>query len=227
LLGGVPGVASDDTGTQTVLAWAEGPGRDLASPHSFAAIGPLKVEKVQLVVARSKSPSKVDLQAVLRFVEARNWVESAEFIAWIVETFGCRTRAAKDNVSVLVQGGWLARERDERDRRRLRYAITEKGREDMFGSFGRAALDRGRRCYSTCLSGASRRRQAARRARAENPLAQALELEARRLFAGIDTARLTRQFIAGGGFGTLRRRHKGSPFRARLRDELLGQGRSS
>jgi hypothetical protein len=174
-----------------------------------------------------KSPSKVDLQAVLRFVAAHDWVESAELVPWIVEAFGCGERAAKDNVSILVQGGWLGRERDERDRRRLRYAITAKGREDMVGSFGRAALERGRRCYSTCLSRASRRRQAARRARAENPLAQALEAEARTLFAGVDTALLTRQFIAGGGFGTLRRLHKRSPFRAKLRHELLGQGRSS
>jgi hypothetical protein len=151
-------------------------------------------------VARGrKSPSKVDLQAVLRSVATRDRVEAAELVAWIVEAFGCGARAAKDNVSVLVQGGWLAREREEHDRRRLRYAITEKGREDMVGSFGRAALERGRRCYSTCLSGASRRRQAARRARAENPLATTLEAEARSLFAGVDTALLTRQFIAGGG----------------------------
>jgi hypothetical protein len=179
------------------------------------------------MAARRKSPSKVDLQAVLRFVARRDWVESAELVAWIVETFGCRERAAKDNASVLVQGGWLAREREERDRRRLRYAITEKGQEDIVGSFGRAALERGRRCYSTCLSGASRRRQAARRARAENPLAQALETEGRRLFAGVDRALLTRQFVAGGGFGTLRRRHKRSRFRASLRHELLGQEHSS
>jgi hypothetical protein len=175
------------------------------------------------MAARKKSPSKVDLQEVLRFVAARNWVESAELVAWIVETFGCLERAAKDNVSVLAQGGWLARERDERDRRRLRYALTAKGREDMVGSFGGAALQRGRRCYSTCLSGASRRRQAARRARAENSLAQALEAEARSLFAGVDTALLTRQFMAGGGFGTLRRLRERSAFRARLRCELLGQ----
>jgi hypothetical protein len=179
------------------------------------------------MATRRKSPSKVDLQAVLRFVAAREWVESAELMAWIVEAFGCRERAAKDNVSVLVQGGWLGRERDEHDRRRLRYAITEKGREDMVGSFGQAALQRGRRCYSTCLSGASRRRQAAPRARAENPLAQALEAEGRRLFAGVDTALLTRQFIAGGGFGTLTLLHKRSRFRASLRHELLGEGRSS
>jgi hypothetical protein len=91
------------------------------------------------MATRRKSPSKVDLQAVLRFVAAREWVESAELMAWIVEAFGCRERAAKDNVSVLVQGGWLGRERDEHDRRRLRYAITEKGREDMVGSLGQAA----------------------------------------------------------------------------------------
>jgi hypothetical protein len=164
----------------------------------------------------------VDLQAVLRFLAAHEWVESARLVAWIVVTFACGERAAKDNVSILVQGGWLTREREERDRRRLRYAITEKGREDLVGGFGRAALERGRRCYSTCLGGASRRRQAARRARAENPLAQALEAEGRRLFAGVDTALLTGQFIAGGGFGTLRRRRK-SRFRARLRRELLSQ----
>jgi hypothetical protein len=178
---------------------------------------------VQSVAARRNSPSKVDLQAVLRFVGAQDGIESAELVAWIVETSGCGERAAKDNVSILVQGGWLARERDERDRRRLRYATTEKGREDMVGSFGRAALERGRRCYSTSLSGASRRLQAARRARAENPLAQAFEAEGRSLFAGIDTALLTRQFMAGGGFGTLRRRRERSPFRAMLKHELLGR----
>lgn len=129
---------------------------------------------------------------------------------------------AKDNLRP-CRRRLAGEEQEEQDRRRVRYAITEKGREDILDSFGKAALKGGRRLYSTCLSGENRRRQPVRRARAENSIAKALETEARRLFAGVDTAALSRQFIASGGFGTPRRVHKRSPFRARLRRELLGQ----
>jgi hypothetical protein len=172
------------------------------------------------MAARRKTPSKIDLQAVLRYVGERKVVSSDELRRWIIETFGCGERAAKDALSVLVRGGWLTKLRDERDRRRSRYLLTEKGREDTVGMFGQGALERGRRIHSTCLSGTGRRRQAARRQAAENPLAQALEAEARHLFGGVDTAELTRQFIASGGFGTLRRIQKRSRFRAGLRREL-------
>jgi DNA-binding PadR family transcriptional regulator len=177
------------------------------------------------MAARRKTPSKIDLQAVLRHVGEHNVVPSDELRRWMMETFDCKKRAAKDALSVLVRGGWLTKSRAERDRRRSRYSLTEKGREDTVGIFGQGALMRGRRYYSTCLSGAGRRRQAARRQAAENPLAETLEAEARSLFGGLDTVELTRQFIAGGGFGTGKRLHKRSPFRAMLRRELLGENR--
>jgi Winged helix DNA-binding domain len=175
------------------------------------------------MAARRKTPSKVDLQAVLHYVGERNVVSSDELRRWIVETSDCRERAAKDALSVLVRGGWLTKSRDEHDRRRSRYSLTEKGREDTVGMFGQGALERGRRLHSTCLSSAGRRRQAARRQAAENPLAEAVEAEARQLFGGIDTTELARQFIAGGGLGTRKRLDLRSPFRAMLRRELLGE----
>jgi hypothetical protein len=82
--------------------------------NNLALSGRLRVGRCSPVAARRKSPSKVDLQAVLRLVAAREWVESAELIPWIVETFACRERAAKDNVSVLVRR--LAREGEGRAR---------------------------------------------------------------------------------------------------------------
>jgi DNA-binding MarR family transcriptional regulator len=165
--------------------------------------------------------SKIDLQAVLRFVAAHPSTAADELVGWMVDAFGCRERAARDNLTVLVRGGWLERRRDERDRRRICYALTDKGREDMQGSFGQSLLKRARKRYSTCLSGSARARQA--RMGEPTPLAEALEAQARSLFGSIDTAELTRQFIAGGGPGTSKRLRERSPFRAALRRELLGE----
>jgi DNA-binding MarR family transcriptional regulator len=124
---------------------------------------------------RRRSPSKIDLQAVLRFIAAADNVGYTPLITWITTTFACRERAAKDNLSVLVQGGWVAAVPVPDDRRRRRYVVTEKGRADMRGVFGEGALKRGRRRYSTCLSGGARRRQAARRVQGPSELAEALE----------------------------------------------------
>ena len=133
------------------------------------------------MAARRKSPSKVDLQAVLRFIGSQEEVAYAPLIAWITRTFDCRERTAKDNVSVLVKGGWLAKRTDPSEQRRASYKLTEKGHADMSGTFGRTALRRGRRLYSTCLSGRARTRQAARREAAQNPLAKVLEARVRTL----------------------------------------------
>lgn len=173
------------------------------------------------MAARRKTTSKIDLQAVLRFVAADPLVPSDELIGWMVATFECGERAARDNVAVLVRGGWLARSRDEEDRRRVRYAVTKKGWEDMEGAFGRGLLTRARKRYSACLSGTARARQA--RMTEPSPLAEVLEAQTRSLFGRLDTAELTRQFIAGGGFGTSKRLLERSPFRATVRRELLGE----
>jgi hypothetical protein len=93
----------------------------------------------------------------------------------------------------------------------------------MRGVFGQGALMRGRARHSTCLSGKARRRQAAQQAAGPNELAEALEANARHLFAGltpgdvIQVLRTPRSQLALG-FPSLR----SSPFRARLRTELLG-----
>ena len=172
------------------------------------------------MAARRNTTSTIELQAVLRFVARYAFVRAGELIRWMVAAFGCGVRAARDNLTVLVRGGWLARSRDQNDRRRVRYTVTEKGRADMQGTFGRGALKRGRKRYSTCLSGTARVHQA--RFAEPNPLAEALEAEIRSLFGNVDAAELTRKFIMGGGFGTVRRLNKRSPFRTTLQRELLG-----
>lgn len=80
-------------------------------------------------------------------------------------------RAAKDNVSVLLKGGWIEKRTHSSEQRRASYRLTEKAHADMGGTFGRTALKRGRRLYSTCLSGRARSHQAARRkaARTRSP----------------------------------------------------------
>src|SRR5215211_2035248 len=132
------------------------------------------------VAARRNTTSKIELQAVLRFVACYAFVRAGELIRWMVAAFGCGVRAARDNLTVLVRGGWLARSRDQNDRRRVRYTVTEKGRADMQGSFGRGVLKRALKRYSTCLSGTARARQA--RIAKPDALAEALEAEMRSLF---------------------------------------------
>jgi hypothetical protein len=175
------------------------------------------------VAARRKSPSKVDLQAVLRHLDKSDGVGSAALVAWIVQTFQCRERAAKDNLAVLARGGWTDKDREASDRRRVLYTLTEKGRADASGGFGRAALRRGRRLYSTCLSGKARERQAARREAADNPLARTLEAEARHLYGGPEAEGLIRELMADVRLQTAARYHRRSPFRARVRKQLLSE----
>lgn len=173
---------------------------------------------------RRRSPSKVDLQKVLRFLAEASERDYDSLIIWIEETFGCRARAAKDNIAILVRGGWVAAVPVQDDHRRKRYTLTEKGRADMVGAFGEGALTRGRRRYSTCLSGDARRRQAARRAAGTNELVEALEANARRLFGGLTYAELTPPLGPDGKPPPLRlRTRKPSRFGARLRAELLGE----
>lgn len=171
---------------------------------------------------RRRSQSKVDLQAVLRFIAAADGVGYAPLVAWIMVTFGCRERAAKDNISVLVKGRWVAALQDPDDRRRRRYVVTEKGRSDMDGHFGEGALRRGRRRYSTCLSGAARRRQALR-VEAVDELAEALEDEGRRLFGGLTYAELTQPLSPNGRLPFRAPRRTRTRFETRLREELLGE----
>jgi DNA-binding MarR family transcriptional regulator len=178
-----------------------------------------------MMARRRKSPSKIDLQAVLRFIAAApDGVGCAPLVTWITATSGCRERAAKDNVSILAKGGWVAALPMPGDRRRKRHVITDKGRSDMRGHFGEGALRRGRRRYSTCLSGAARRRQAAR-VNGMNELEEALENETRRLFGGLTYAELTPPLGPEGKLPPLRVRPRKRPrFEARLRAELLGEG---
>jgi DNA-binding MarR family transcriptional regulator len=159
---------------------------------------------------------------VLRFIGAAESVGYAPLVAWIMATFGCRERAAKDNVSILVKGRWVAALQGLDDRRRRRYVLTEKGRSDMRGHFGESALGRGRRRYSTCLSATARRRQA-NRINAADALAEATEDETRRLFGGLTFAELTQPIGRNGRlpFGVTRRRRP--RFEGRLREELLGE----
>lgn len=175
------------------------------------------------MAARRTSSSKIDLQSVLRFIASREKVEYAPLIAWITKTFDSRERAAKDNVSVLMKGGWLEKRDNTNDRRRTRYALTEKGKSDMAGSFGRTALARGRRLYSTCLSGSARRRQAAKRLAADNPLAKAVEGEARHPFGDAQTDRLLQELVTSGGVRATKRYRTRSPLAVTLRRELLGE----
>jgi hypothetical protein len=88
---------------------------------------------------RRKSPSQVDLQAVLRFIAATDGVAYTPLVALITATFGCRDRAAKDNISVLVKGGWLPPFGTRTTCKR--YVLTQKGRADMRRHFGEGALD--------------------------------------------------------------------------------------
>jgi DNA-binding MarR family transcriptional regulator len=171
---------------------------------------------------RRKSPSKVDLQAVLLFMDAAEGVGYGGLVVWIMTTFGCCERAAKDNVSILVKGRWIAALQDPADRRRRRYVLTEKGRSDMRGHFGEGALRRGRRRYSTCLSGTARRRQALR-IEAVDELADALENETRHLFGGLTYTELI-QLGPNDRLPFRVRRRRRPGFDGRLREELLGEG---
>jgi len=171
---------------------------------------------------RRKSPSKVDLQAVLRFISAADGIGYAPLIAWIMATFGCRERAAKDNISILVKSRWVEALRNPDDRRRKRYVLTEKACSDMRGHFGEGALKRGRRRYSTCLNRAARRRQRLRIPAADE-LADALEDETRRLFGGLTYAELTQPLGPGGRLPFQVPMRKRPRFDARLREELLGE----
>ena len=76
----------------------------------------------------------------------------------------------------------------------------------------RGALRRGRRRYSTCLSGAARRRQAAR-IEAIDELAETLENETRRLFGGLTLAELTPPLGADGRPPPLRLRTRTASIR--------------
>ena len=175
------------------------------------------------MAARRTSPSKVDLQAVLRMIASEGEVTYGRLIGWTTRKFDCRERAAKDNVSVLLKGGWIEKRTDPSEQRRASYKLTEKGHADMSGTFGRTALRRGRRLYSTCLSRRARTRQAARREAAQTPLATALEAHARTLFGGPQADRTLRSFVAAGGLLTTQRTRRQSPLARTLRSEILGE----
>jgi hypothetical protein len=172
---------------------------------------------------RRRSSSEVDLQAVLRFLADADEPDYQTIVTWVKEVFGCKERAAKDTVSILAKRGWVGVLPIPADRRRKRYVLTEKGRSDMSGSFGQGALARGRRHYSTCLSGTGRQRQAATRAAGPNDLAEALEAEARLRFSGRKSDDLIRTL---GTTSRPLRRRRPSALRTRLRVELLGEGQS-
>ena len=70
------------------------------------------------MAARRTSPSKVELQVVLRFIASQEQVAYAPLIGWITRTFDCRERAAKDTVSVLLRGGWIERRKHASGQRR-------------------------------------------------------------------------------------------------------------
>jgi hypothetical protein len=174
------------------------------------------------MAARRTSPGKVELQTVLRFIASQEEVAYAPLIGWMTRTFDCRERAAKDNVSVLLKGGWIEKRTHSSEQRRASYRLTGNGHADMAGTLGRTALKRGRRLYSTCLSGRARTRQAAKRQAAPNPLAIALEARARTLYGGAHADRTLRHVVAAGGLLT-RRTHRRSPLARTLRFELLGE----
>jgi DNA-binding MarR family transcriptional regulator len=158
---------------------------------------------------------------VLRFLAEGDKADYPTLLAWIQETFHCKERAAKDAVSILVKGGWVDALRLPSDRRRKRYLLTEKGRADMQGSFSKAALQGGRRRHSTCLNAKGRRRQAARFLPGKDELVDALEAEARRLFAGRTDLDLIQSLAPHASLLSPARRCP-SRFRTRLRAELLG-----
>jgi hypothetical protein len=88
---------------------------------------------------RRKSPAKIDLQAVLRFIaDADDGVEYTPLITWIMATFGCHERAAKDNISILGRGGWVAALAIPDDRRRKRYIVTDKAAPTCVDTSARA-----------------------------------------------------------------------------------------
>jgi hypothetical protein len=95
------------------------------------------------------------------------------------------------------------------------------------GSFGHGALVRGRRLYTTSLSGDARRRHAARREAAESPLARAREEEARYLFGGPGTDEMLRQLMTVGSFRSATRRRVPTRFEIQIRRELLGENSAS
>jgi hypothetical protein len=84
----------------------------------------------------------------------------------------------------------------------------------MRGAFGEGAVKRGRRRYSTCLSGSGRRRQAVSHGAEPNELAEALEAHGRRLFAGFSYLDLVRRLGTGGPFLPLHSRNKLGSLRA-------------
>ncbi len=55
-------------------------------------------------------------------------ISRKDLIGWLTCEFGCSERSAADNLSILVQGHWLQRTRDNEDGRKSSYTITERGR---------------------------------------------------------------------------------------------------
>ena len=58
---------------------------------------------------------KLDLAAIGDFVAGRGSVEYGTAVIWIRKTFDCRERSAKDALSILVKGGWVATNPDPTD----------------------------------------------------------------------------------------------------------------
>jgi len=101
---------------------------------------------------RKYAREKVDLGLVLAVIAAGLNMGSCEFVATLAHHFNCSERAANDALAVLRRGGYVDAERDERDGRRRRFLVTERGARLAFAPYGWLILRLARRLFTTCPS---------------------------------------------------------------------------
>ncbi len=98
----------------------------------------------------AKTPATVRLPALLALIESAAGNSYGEWIGLIQERFGCRERAAKDALAILVKAGYVVARPDERDRRVRRYWISDRGSRLLAHPRGPVVLAYARTLFTGC-----------------------------------------------------------------------------
>jgi DNA-binding MarR family transcriptional regulator len=104
--------------------------------------------------------TKIDLVPLLRFVKDN---QERPLIDKIMARFDVQERAARDNLRVLIKGGWVEEYRLTSDQRKKRYRVTSDGYALLTqGLRAEFEVARARQKFSTCSHSPRRPRDAAR-----------------------------------------------------------------
>jgi hypothetical protein len=99
-------------------------------------------------MSATRGNTKIDLVPLLMFVRDN---QERPLIDKIMSRFDVKERAARDNLRVLIKGGWVEEYPLASDRRKKRYRVTSEGYA-LLGQGVRAEFEvaRARKKFSTC-----------------------------------------------------------------------------